>query len=234
MDRTGSRIRRWVGLLLALNLGVLAVGLGFAYWPRQARFPPELNGDKVRFLSTPDDVAPSLPAHEMPVQAGSAPAPAPAAAKPRVPVCLSWKSLDADQFSALEAHPKQAGIPPNRYVLALTSRLGWWVFLPPLPNARAARAAMDDLRQKGVTDMAPVRGGRMANAVSLGAFPSVDKARQHAAHLAARGVDGAKIGPRPEAGEVRLTFTGRLSNAAAEAMERKWPPGLKPEDCAAP
>lgn len=232
MDRPGSGFRRLVGLLLALNLGVLAAGLGFTYWPRQTEAPPEFNGEKVKFLATPEDVVATRPPAEPPADA--APAPAQPDAGADVPLCLNWKSLDADQFLAVEAHLKQLGIPADGYLLALPARLGWWVYLPPQRDAEALRVAMEDLRQKGVKDMAQVRGGKLSNAISLGAFPTVRKAREHAASLAAKGVAGLKLGPRPEAGEVRLTLTDAASANAADALAGDWPQGLKPGVCPAP
>lgn len=232
MDRPGSGIRRLVGLLLALNVGVLAVGLGFSYWPGKPDALPEFNGDKIKFLATPETTDQAKPPEPAPAE--TPPPPAQAAAAAPAPACLGWKSLDADQFLAVEAHLRQVGVAPEAYVLGPSARLGWWVFLPPLRDAEALNAALEDLRQKGVNDMAQVRGGKLARAISLGAFPSARKAREHAASLAAKGVTGVKVGPRPEAGEVRLSLTGAAPAKAADALARDWPQGLKPGACSTP
>lgn len=228
MDRPGSRIRRLTGLLLALNLGVLVVGLGFMYWPAQPEPMLEFNGEKVKFLSTPMGADPTerlaVPVDSLPVQTEKAAS---------APPCLSWKKLDADTLMAVEAHLKQLGISPGSYELRLPQRLGWWVYLPPFRDVESMRAAMEDARQKGVTDMAQVRGGKLASAVSLGAFPTLDKAREHAAALAAKGLTGVKLGPRPEAGAIRLLLSGESVGKYAEGLAKDWPKGLQPGACAA-
>ncbi len=225
MDRPGSGIRRLAGLLLALNLGVLAAGLGFSLWPQKPDVLPELNGDKVRLLAETEEARPAeTPPVVQPETAPGGPAPA----------CLSWKGLDAEQYLTVEAHLRRHGVPEAGYELNPVGHLGWWVYLPPLRNAEALRAALEDLRQKGVRDMAPLRGGKLANAVSLGAFPTQRKAREHAARLEARGVVGVRFGLRPEAGEVRLTLSGKLPAGQVEALARDWPEGLQPAVCAAP
>lgn len=228
MDRAGSGIRRLTGLLLAMNLGVLAVGLGLMWLPKKPDAMLEFNGDKLKFLSTPADAdakshQASAPLEPPPVQSE----------KPVLaPSCLSWSDLDADRLSAVEAHLKQLGITTDDYEFRLDKRLGWWVYLPPFRDLESLRVAMEDARQKGVTDMAQVRAGKMANAVSLGAFPTLASARAHASSLVAKGLRGVKIGPRPEAGEARLLLLGKKVDHSAEDMAGNWPEGLRPGTCA--
>lgn len=233
MDRPGSGIRRLTGLLLVLNLGVLIAGLGIAYWPAQPVSTLEFNGDKVKFRRAPDSDGLASPGTKTAVSVETKPA-----ALSEVPenvasalACLSWPSLDADTLAAVEARLKQVGVPPGSYELQLGKRLGWWVFLPPFANVEAARAAMEDARAKGVTDMALVRGGKMANALSLGAFPTLESARTHASSLAGNGIKGVKLGPRPEAGEARVLFSKAKLKVSAETLLGDWPKDLQPILC---
>ena len=232
MDRPGSGIRRLTGLLLALNLGVLVSGLGLMYWPVKPATTLEFNGDKVKFLSTPEGADPTDRQASAPLEAPPVPSVQPEKAA-SAPPCLSWNSLDADKLLAVEAHLKQLGIPAGSYELRLDKHLGWWAYLPPFGDLESLRVAMEEARQKGVTDMAQVRGGKMANAVSLGAFPNLAKARAHADALTAKGLRGVKVGPRPESGEVRLFLSGKGTDLSAEAMAKDWPKGLQPGVCAA-
>ncbi len=245
MDRAGSGIRRLTGLLLLLNLGVLAAGLGISYWPSQPVTTLEFNGDKVKFQREPEGngvtngptngLAGSATANNDKAAAfvAAQPGQAPEVAdrKPAAPACLSWRSLDADGLMAVESRLKQAGMAPGSYDIQLSKHLGWWVFLPPFADTDAVRAAMEDARGKGVTDMAPVRGGKMANALSLGAFATLEGARSHAATLAGKGIKGVRLGPRPEAGEVRLVLSGKGPQLSAESLLKDWPQGLQPAVC---
>ncbi len=230
MDRPGSGFRRLTGLLLVLNIGMLIGGLGLMHWPVKPGAMLEFNGDKVRFLSTP--TGPITLGRQMAIPVEPPPA-SPEASNPTLPAlpCLSWNSLDTDRLLGVESHLKQAGMPPGSYELQLAKRLGWWVYLPPFGDQEALRAAMEEARQKGVTDMAQVRAGKMANAVSLGAFPNLESARAHAAVLVAKGLRSVKFGTRPEAGEVRLVIISEKSKVLAETLTRGWPRDLQPTLC---
>jgi hypothetical protein len=190
------------------------------YWPSQTGGIPEFNTEKIRLL----DIGGQGQRPEMPVQ------PAPVVSSMRVS-CLNWPSLDADALAAVEAHLRASGLASAEPQFRLAKPLGWWVYQPPFRDAEALRQALEAARNKGVSDLAPVRGGRLANALSLGAFPSLEKARAHAAALTAKGLAEVRFGPRPEAGEVRLVFpvNARLPGNPAEG----WPKDLHPGICEA-
>jgi hypothetical protein len=168
-------MRRLIGLLLALNFGVLLAGLALQYWSGQTPPAALFNADKIRQLDL------SQPART-PVVAVAEPAPLPpveaAASAPAEPVapaaplsrCLQWPSLDVTAFQAIERYLSQSGFTFEDSALVLEKTLGWWVFLPPQENQIEVQARVDEITRLGITDFALVRGGSMRNAVSLGAF----------------------------------------------------------------
>ncbi len=246
MDRNGIRMRKLIGLLLALNLGVFLAGMALQRWSPDAPAPALFNADKVRLLASPSPPA-SKPsqAPESPPEALAEPLPAtltetppeklpdptavaPLAAKPR---CLSWASLDAAAVKAIEARLKQAGVAITAYDIKLEQKLGWWVFLPPLEDAAEAQARMDQVRLLGITDYATVRGGSMRNALSLGAFATLAQARTHSATMTRKGVAAVQFGPRPEAGSARLVFADSIADDALPDPAAAWPIGKQPARC---
>lgn len=236
MDRSGLGLRRLTGLLLILNLGVMLGGLGLSFWPAQPVTSLEFNGDKVRFLSAPEPIgkpAPEILGTEPAAREKDETAESSRKTAAAQGACLSWPGLDAEAVAMVEARLRQAGFAQGGYELSVDKRLGWWVFQPPFKDADAVRAAMDEARAKGVVDMAPVRGGKMANALSLGAFPNLDSARAHASALIGKGMRDVKFGPRPETGEVRLRFTGQEPDKKRlDDLRKDWPSGLQPRPCA--
>jgi hypothetical protein len=212
-------------LLLLLNIGLLAGGLVVTYWPSRTGATPEFNAEKIRLLDIGGAIAGQGKRSETPVPA------TPVASGARAPSCLKWPSLDADTLAAVEAHLRASGLATSEPKFRLAKPLGWWVYQPPFRDAEALRLALEAARGKGVSDLAPVRGGRLANALSLGVFPSLEKARAHAAALDAKGLAEVRFGPRPEAGEVRLVFpvNARLPGNPAEG----WPKDLHPGICEA-
>ncbi len=227
MDRPGSGLRRLIGLLLALNLGVLVFGWGLGYWRNQTGQPMTFNADKIRLVS---ELRPDNPTRANP-QAAAQAVPEAVKAVP-VPNCVAWSGLDADELARVEASLKEAGITTAQYDLTLAKKLGWWVFIPPMADAEALRAVMEALRQKGVTDLAVVRGGTMANAVSLGAFPSLARARIHAALMTGKEIEGVRYGPRLGSGEVRLILNNAVPAERRKKLAGLWPSSLVPGACA--
>jgi len=216
---------RWIGLLLLLNGGVLLAGLGLGLWLSKPGPTPEFNADKIRLLESPQSAQETRTAPEV-----AAVAQVEAAARR---ACLSWPRLDADGLAAVQAHLDSRGVAAERE-FRVDKPLGWWVYLPPLADAEALRAALEEVSAKGIRDFAAVRGGRLANAVSLGVFPSLDRARAHAAALEAKGLRGLRFGPRPEAGPVRLLWAEKAGGTPAASLEQGWPQGLTPAVCEAP
>ena len=58
-----------------------------------------------------------------------------------------------------------------------------WVFHPPLPSRAEAIAKMEEMRAEGVEDLAVMRDGDQANAISLGIYRSTNNMRRRIAEL---------------------------------------------------
>ena len=235
-------MRKLIGLLLALNLGMLAVGLAWQFAARESSQPVVFNADKIRLL----DLPPTTQADKAEADADAvSQTPADVAAEvaqetPQIANlrCLAWERLDAAGLRAIETYLKQVGIKPGAYSIELEKKLGWWVFLPPLEDAAAGQDRIDQIIQLGIKDYAQVRSGPMRNAVSLGAFSNLSQAREHAAFLTNKGLKGIDFGPRLESGVASLTFSTAVSDAELAKLEAQfktgWPNGLQPAACALP
>lgn len=62
-----------------------------------------------------------------------------------------------------------------------------WVFYPPLPSRAEAVAKFEDMRAKGVEDIALIRHGDIANGISLGIYRSTDNMKRRVAALEGMG-----------------------------------------------
>lgn len=69
----------------------------------------------------------------------------------------------------------------------------FWVYLAPRESRASAVAAMDDLRQKGVTDMRLIREGDLSNAISLGLFSSQASINRRLNEIKAKGYQSVVI-----------------------------------------
>ncbi len=232
MDRPGNAEHgalKLIGLLLALNLGVFLAGMALQRWSPPATEAQVYNAEKIRLLALP-----VLPAARNPAQLAS-PASAPAAAEETGAEmnlrCLSWASLDLAALNAIEARLQQAGIVADAYEIELEKPLGWWVYLPPVPSKLELQARIEALQRLAIADFAPVRGGSMRNAISLGAFAKLAQARARAASLTKQGIQDVKYGPRPEAGLARLIVSDAVPAAALAKLNAVWSQDLQPARC---
>lgn len=218
-------MRKLTGLLLALNLGLFLVGMVWQYGAKDASPPLLFNAEKIRLLSLPPVLARAsneLDTPANPPQDGV------------VSRCLAWDKLAAAELVSVEALLKQAGIDPASYDIELDKQLGWWVFLPPLQTPADLQAKLEEIVALGIKDYAPVRGGSMRNAISLGTFSSLAQAREQVARLTGKGIQGIEFGPRPESGRVRLLLTASVPEAAILSLRSVWPEGLQATPCTSP
>lgn len=219
-------MRALIGLLMALNLGMFLVGMVLQRWLPEETPAVVFNAEKIRLLALPSAVLPVQPV----APPGSPALPEVVATEPPVTRCMVWPRLDPAGLRAVEAHLSEAGISSGDYAINLEQKLGWWVFLPPLDSEAAAQAMIEEIMRLGIKDYALVRGGAMRNAISLGAFASLAKAREHAAGLSAKGVEQVQFGPRPESGAARLILSETLAEARIVKLPA-WPKGLQPARC---
>lgn len=218
-------MRKLTGLLLALNLGLFLVGMAWQYGGRKEAPPPLFNAEKIRLLSQPPVVA----------RASSEPAaPENPPQDDVVSRCLAWDKLAPAELASVEALLKQAGIEAASYDIELDKPLGWWVFLPPLQTPADLQAKLEEIVALGIKDYAPVRGGSMRNAISLGTFSSLAQAREQVARLTGKGIQGIEFGPRPDSGRVRLLLAASVPEAAILSLRTVWPEGLQATPCASP
>ncbi len=216
---------RLLGLLALLNVLILVAGGGLE-WVRAKPAPLlDYNADKLRLLGRVE--LPEAPPARMadPVEPAAPPL-------KQVSRCFSWPELDGDLLGEIESRMESAGIAVSDYDMSLGKRLGWWVYLPPFADAEAMRAAIEAASRKGVKDIAPVRGGDLRNAVSLGAFPNLGKARAQEKKLRSLGLEGMQAGPRPNSGHATLVIAAAVAETRLVGLDEGWGKGQAPVACA--
>ncbi len=224
---------RVIGLLLTLNVVMLVAGLSMEQVRRQPAALVDFNADKVRLLGRVErSTATTAETVVSNTDEASGPMPPEATVPSPHSRCVTWPGLDNVLLGEIEALLRGAGITDAHFAIHLQKQLGWWVYLPPLANAEAMQSAIDAAREKGVVDIAAVRGGEMVNAVSLGAFPTLAKARAHLARVRSLGVSGAQVGPRPNSGPVRVVLDDSVPAASVARLAAGWGKGRAPVACA--
>jgi hypothetical protein len=213
-----------------LNVMLLVSGIGFENVRGKSATLVDFNADKVRLLEISDRraVVPTMPPESTLKPVMVEPKPTVAHDDTR---CLLWSSFDSSSLTKIEARMKQLGISEGHYDIQLSKRLGWWVYLPPFTDVESMQAAMEEAKHKGVSDIAQVRGGEFVNAVSLGAFPTLEKARVHAKKMLGFGLSGVALGPRPNVGDATLTISGDVPVASLTGLKDGWGQGHLPVNC---
>lgn len=239
-----------LGLLL-LNVVVLVAGLALEHWRAQPRGPVGYNADKVRLLNkvgvTPADGAEAKaqgaqtattasgptarPANDMAAAEGDSGAVVGRKAQPTGPVCLKADLAGSATYAALRRAMGQAGLAGR--TLRTEERLGWWVYWPPLDDPVQQVQAMAAIDRAGVKDVAPIRQGPMARAISLGMFASEADARVQHDVLARRGLEALRYGPRPGIRAVYLDIPAAERDKLT-ALRAAAPEGVALEEVACP
>lgn len=239
-----------LGLLL-LNVVVLAAGLTLEHWRAQPRGPVGYNADKVRLLpkagvtpvggaeaKTPGARTAAMasgpttrPANDMATAEGDSGAVVGRKAQPTGPVCLKADLAGSAAYAALRRAMAQAGLAGR--TLRTEERLGWWVYWPPLDDPVQQVQALAAIDRAGVKDVAPIRQGPMARAISLGMFASEADARVQHDVLARRGLEALRYGPRPGIRAVYLDIPAAELDKLT-ALRAATPEGVALEEVACP
>ncbi len=91
---------------------------------------------------------------------------------------------------------ERLGIAARRRAERDTSRRGFWVYIPPASDRKAARRTLARLKAAGVKDHLLVAAGPHRNAISLGVFSRPELARRRLAAMREKGFP-ARIEPVP-------------------------------------
>lgn len=190
-------------LLLLANLAFFAyTRLDSASDGEGIRLVEQVQPDKIKLL-TPQQVA----------------ALGPAKVAALADVCLEWGPMgEADRARALtELEPLALGkLLSQRRVESTTA---YWVYVAATNRADAERRA-NELKARGIGDVAIVDGGTQRYHVSLGAFRDEDNAKARLAEIVQLGVTNAKLAPRQQV-IVQTQFVIRDPQAQAVAKVRE-------------
>lgn len=248
-------MRLLFALLLAANLGLLALGL----WGRGAvtvdpALPVQESGTSaLRLLPLPPAAsrtarppgAPAVPAASAAsgagIQAASAAA-TPASQAAATPAggaaaaCLEWGPFPPAESRAARAALDALDPPVQVSDRTVSVTSGFWAYLAPLPGRQEQERRVAALRRAGVQDVRPVDAeGPWHGAVSLGLFRTADAAAARQAALARMGIDGVRTGPH-ELRSGQAAFLIRASDGAQgrrlEALRARFQGAeLHPADC---
>jgi len=191
-------------LLLLANVAVLAWHQGiFGGGPQAGREPQRLAlqiaPERIRVLPAPQPASP---------QGGGA------GTALGGPACLEFGDFDAASLPRARARLAELALGQRLREKPVEAANGYIVYLPPAASRAEAERVAQDLRARGVRDVA-VLGPEtaLANALLLGEFRDEASAQRQQAELAGRGIGGVQIGARP-AGGVLLRFEIRDLDAA--------------------
>ncbi len=101
--------------------------------------------------------------------------------------CLSIGPYESqDSLQNLSNWLQIQGLPSKERIEEIRTRERYWVYLEP-QNASAAKAQLEDLKNKGVSDYYMVSKGDMKNAISLGLFSTQNSVNRRLAELEKEG-----------------------------------------------
>ena len=130
-------------------------------------------------------------------------------------MCLEWGSFTAADLTRVQAALDAVALGERVRRTDVGIVTSYWIYIPPLKSKADLDKKATELRERGVTDYAPIlEPGRWRYAISLGIFRNEDGARKQLALLRGKGLRSAQIGER----EQRVTQTAFLVRDPTEAQ----------------
>ncbi|MGL5632537.1 MAG: SPOR domain-containing protein [Azovibrio sp.] len=126
------------------------------------------------------------------------------------PGCIVFSDLLPDSASRLSTEAREAGLK----VTSQNETRGWWVFIPPQLDKKAADKKAAELQRLGVTDFFVVTSEKGPKfSISLGVFSTEDGAQKRLEQLKGQGVRSAQVGQRrAEGGKQTLRIEGQAES----------------------
>lgn len=123
------------------------------------------------------------------------------------PGCILVPDLLQDVASRLSLNAREAGFK----VTSQNETRGWWVFIPPQLDKKAADKKASELQRLGVTDFFVVTSDKGPKfSISLGVFSAEEGAQKRLEQLKGQGVRSAQVGQRRvEGGKQTLRIEGK-------------------------
>lgn len=225
-------IRLLAVALAVANLVVLGLALGLfdGIWPRgrePQRVVNQVAPEKLRVLPVTPASEPAASAAAAAPQPPSTPAPgaaavggpggSPAVAAAAEPMCVEAGPLDDARAERIREWARGLRDGLRADIERRPEPASFMVYLPPSADAQRR---ITQLRQAGVADIYLIGEGPLRQAISLGIFRSQEGARARQGELAARGVQGTRIGPGPARAD-RLVARLARDPVAADAAWRE-------------
>lgn len=116
-------------------------------------------------------------------------------------------------------------IPVREHIEEQRTRERYWVYLEPKATEEEAKAQVEALKQKGVSDYYMITRGDMKNAISLGLFSSQDKVNNRLEELAKEGYQPVVI-PQHKV-EQHIWIDAQLLSASDNLQLPELPEGVK-------
>lgn len=183
-----AKTLRWLlAVLLLLNIGLLMWASWYREMPaEEGRTPlPPVNAERMIPLSTPGLALRARPATPKPQPAASAAADTPV----KVQHCVSIGPFESSELA--EQNGKRladAKIAHQSRTDANRIESSYWIYLPRLPNRKAAEDKRKELTRLGIDDHFIMQEPGMENVLSLGLFAQLDNARRRMEELESKGI----------------------------------------------
>jgi hypothetical protein len=240
----------WQGVLDAWGPGGMSAPVGAQVAPERlkviapARTGPAGSAGNAAAAGAPAAAVAGTPA--VPGAATAAGGTAPAA--PATPLaaggagaiqCLEAGPLDEARLEQVRAWAAGVSAGQQASVERRAETASFMVYLPPAALPGDAPRRIEQLRQRGVTDLFLIGDGPLKSSISLGIFRSQEGARVQVERLAGRGVTGALIAPVPgrtERSWARLTRAPTVPDGVWEASRAQLQSvsGVAPGACPGP
>lgn len=207
---------KWLfGLLLLINIGLLAYFNLDKIAPKPAQVHQPINPDKLKILDSQSLAA-------MPKKVVAVPV-APVVEAPAT-TCYEWGSFTASNLPSAQVALVKLGLEgiAKQADTAKADRR-FWVYYPPLKNAQQAQEKADEIKALGIGEIFVVQDSQWRHAISFGLFQDEKLATNLLNDLQAKGVKGATKALRSPGKNISSLLIKAVTPEAALELQKISP-----------
>jgi hypothetical protein len=202
-------MRLWLWFLVLFNVGLLVYFNMDTLVPKAVAVHKEANPEKLKLLIDGDFTTLKKKKNEVRQSATS---------------CYKWGKFTVSNLAPAQAVIERLGLEAELIQEVSTQQDDrFWVYYPPLANAKKAQRKADEIKRLGIDELYIVQGKRWRNAISFGLFSEEPLATALLKELKSKGVRNAVKSLRKQGASTGSLLAKAVSSEAAVELYKIRP-----------
>jgi hypothetical protein len=211
-------MRFLVIILVFINIGVWTIfNQDLFYNANSSTGNEEIDPDKMHLL-TPHQLSklPKVVKTKPDIADKIAAKPVAAVAKVEASKCYVWGTFTNSNINKARSFVEKLALKPNTKEHSAKGKKRYWVYLPPLKNAEAAKKKAAELKASGISELFVLQGNKSRHAISFGVFGDEQLANKLLKDLNSKGIKAVK----KTRGEGVTSYSLRINKVSSQKFAK--------------